>query len=415
VTLSAAVLCIGSELTRGEILNTNGTWLAEQLTSLGAQVTALECTDDHPARIETVLARLCGAHDLLLCTGGLGPTTDDVTAESVAALLRAPLQRDPASLSTISERLRSHGRVLSGTTARQADLPRGAGVLPNTEGFAPGFVVTIGKATAYFLPGVPAEAKAMFARSVTPALRPLLDERDSQIVLKAFGLPEAEINDRLDGLAAAHGVTLGYRVIFPEVEVKVNAPAAQGEGRVRCRRAAADIVARLGREVVYGEGDQTLADAVGTLLQQHGQTVAVADGATGGLLAHLLTASPAGGSWFAGGVLRGCERRLAPRARGAPPRGSACPGADQTEAMAQEVRRLFGTSLGLALTTAGDAAAAASSAPMVAAVATGEGGCQRVSPLTGNREQRRTRAAFAALAALRTFLIRVPCSRTRIG
>src|SRR5450432_2047316 len=111
--MSAAVLCIGTELTRGELQNSNATWLAESLTTIGFEVLAVDCVDDDRARIEQALTRLSSAHSVLVCTGGLGPTTDDITTECAARVARVGLERDPASLEAIRLRLLRFGRELA--------------------------------------------------------------------------------------------------------------------------------------------------------------------------------------------------------------------------------------------------------------------------------------------------------------
>ena len=135
----AAILCIGTELTRGELVNSNATWLAESLTRIGLEVTAVDCVDDDRGRIEAYLRRLSAEHQVLVCTGGLGPTTDDITTECAARVAGVPIVRDEASLEHIKERLRRYGRPeLLASNAKQADFPAGARILPNPSGTAPG-------------------------------------------------------------------------------------------------------------------------------------------------------------------------------------------------------------------------------------------------------------------------------------
>src|SRR5450432_3073909 len=186
--MSAAVLCIGTELTRGELQNSNATWLAESLTTIGFEVLAVDCVDDDRERIEHALTRLSLAHDVLVCTGGLGPTTDDITTECVARLLGAPLVRDEPSLEAIVERLRRFGREMAASNAKQADFPKGSRILPNPNGTAPGFEVQLNRARTSFMPGVPFEMKAMFETHVQPAITPLVRERHFQVLLRSFGL-----------------------------------------------------------------------------------------------------------------------------------------------------------------------------------------------------------------------------------
>src|SRR5690606_27951353 len=143
---TAAVLCIGTELTRGELLNTNATWLAEALTELGCVVLEMDVVPDHAAQLGAALARLGREYDVLVCTGGLGPTTDDITTECVARVLGVPLERNAEALAAIRARLERFGRTPSPSNDKQADFPRGAEILPNPKGTAPGFSVRLDRA-----------------------------------------------------------------------------------------------------------------------------------------------------------------------------------------------------------------------------------------------------------------------------
>ncbi|HEY0463638.1 MAG TPA: competence/damage-inducible protein A, partial [Polyangiaceae bacterium] len=185
--MSAAILCIGTELTRGELQNSNATWLAAALTTIGFEVLDIACVDDDRERIEATLTRLTQAHEVVVCTGGLGPTTDDITTECAARLAGVELLRDQASLEAIRERLLRFGRQMAPSNAKQADFPRGSRILPNPNGTAPGFELKLNRALAYFMPGVPFEMKAMFESFVEPAILPLLGDRHFQILLRTYG------------------------------------------------------------------------------------------------------------------------------------------------------------------------------------------------------------------------------------
>src|SRR5262245_15599111 len=136
--MTASVFSIGTEITRGEIDNTNASWLSEELTRIGLLVTEIAAAPDDRTLIIGALERLGQAHDLVVCTGGLGPTTDDITTECVAALLGVPLERDEPSYEAIVARMERFGRVMAPSNAKQADFPRGAQILPNPYGTAPG-------------------------------------------------------------------------------------------------------------------------------------------------------------------------------------------------------------------------------------------------------------------------------------
>ena len=410
--MSAAILCIGTELTRGELQNSNATWLAESLTAIGFEVLAVDCVDDDRARIEQALARLSQAHDVLVCTGGLGPTTDDITTECAARLAGVPLERDQASLEMIRDRLSRFGREMAASNAKQADFPAGSRILPNPNGTAPGFELKLNRALAYFMPGVPFEMKAMFEAHVTPAITPLVRERHFQVLLRTFGLPESAVNDRLAGIEAEFGVLIGYRATTPEIEVKVLARAPDVENaQHRAERAAAVVRARLGDEVVFGEGKARFPEAVCQLLEAKGLTLGLAESCTGGLVAQLVT-THAGASV----VFRGSAVTYANEAKiallGVPAALIAEHGAVSAEvarAMAAGARRAFACDLALALTGIAGPGGGSPEKPVGLvhyAVASANGISDVRAVFTGDREQIRRRAAFAGLALVRAVVQR---------
>jgi nicotinamide-nucleotide amidase len=405
--MTAGVLCTGTELTRGELVNTNATYLAEALTALGFEVAAVDSVDDHAGRIQSTLERLARDHDVVVCTGGLGPTTDDLTSECVARLLGVPLERDPASLEIIRARLERAGRTLAASNAKQADFPRGASILPNPHGTAPGFSVKLGRAAAFFLPGVPSEMKAMFTASVVPAVEPLVAQRTHQTLLRTFGLPESEVNDRLAGIEAAHGVTLGYRAHLPEIEVKVLARARTvEEARARSQSAAAEVRARLGEEIVYGEGETSLPEVVCRLFEAQSFTLATAESCTGGLVAELLTGVPGASRSFLGGVVAYANAAKTALLGVAPSELEAhgAVSAEVARAMAEGARRRFDASVAVAVTgIAGpDGGSAEKPVGLVHFAVVSEAGVlAKQASFTGGRELVRRRAAFAALALVR--------------
>src|SRR5580704_15583143 len=224
--MTCAVLSIGTELTRGELVNSNAAWLAAELTSVGFEVVEHTVVDDDVERILEALRRLSTRVRVVVSTGGLGPTSDDVTTKAIATTLGVGLMRDNASLEAIRRRFEKAGRTMSPSNEKQADFPEGAEVLPNTAGTAPGFGVRLGDCALFFLPGVPREMEIMFEEQVAPRIRALAPDDSYQTRLRTFGLPESVVGERLAGVEAAYpGITLGYRAHFPEIEVKVLARA----------------------------------------------------------------------------------------------------------------------------------------------------------------------------------------------
>ncbi|HJL17056.1 MAG TPA: competence/damage-inducible protein A [Sandaracinaceae bacterium LLY-WYZ-13_1] len=291
--MTAAVLSIGTELTRGELTNTNASWLAEQLTELGCTVAEQVTVSDDLEAIQEALTRMTTRHRVLVCTGGLGPTTDDLTAQAVAGAAGVDLVRDEPSLEAIRRRYAAAGREMSETNAKQADFPQGAEVLPNPVGTAPGFSITLGECACFFLPGVPHEMQRIFADRVQPTVAPTVERDTYQQRLRTFGLPESTVGERLAGLEEElPGLTIGYRATFPEIEVKLCARAAKiGDATQTVTKAAEEVRRRLG-DAVYGRDDDTYPAYVGHLLRDRGLTVALAESCTGGMVSSLITDVP---------------------------------------------------------------------------------------------------------------------------
>ncbi|UJR79244.1 competence/damage-inducible protein A [Sandaracinus amylolyticus] len=291
--MTAAVLSIGTELTRGELVNTNASWLAERLTLLGFEVQELRVVDDDVPRIVEVLKALASKHRVIISTGGLGPTTDDLTTIAAAQALGVGLERHDPSLDAIRRRFAKLGREMSKTNEKQADFPIGATVLPNSVGTAPGFAIELDGARIFFLPGVPVEMRRIVEDHVEPAIASLAERTTHQIRLRTFGLPESVVGEKLAGIEDNEpAVTLGYRASFPEIEVKVLARAgnhAEAEGIAR--RVAQTVRDRLG-DAVFGETDDTFAGYVGQTLRDRGLTLAIAESCTGGMIGAMVTSVP---------------------------------------------------------------------------------------------------------------------------
>jgi nicotinamide-nucleotide amidase len=315
--MSAAVVAIGTELTRGELVNGNARWLSERLTELGFTVTSHVTVADDAERIRGTLLHLGQRSTdtkVIVCTGGLGPTSDDLTTQAVADALGVVLVRDTDSLSKLEARFRARNRVMSPSNAKQADFPQGAQILSNSVGTAPGFAVTIGNARAFFMPGVPREMQAIFNEEVAKQIAPLAERSSYQVHVRTFGLFESVVAQRLSDLdlgGALHDerVTIGYRVTFPEVEVKVLAeakPSETGEGATSARalaeKVAAQVRERLG-EYAFGGKEETYPRYVAGLLKRAGIKVALAESCTGGLVAKLLTDLAGSSDYVIGGAV----------------------------------------------------------------------------------------------------------------
>ncbi len=408
--MPACVLSIGTELTRGELVNTNATTISSVLTDLGFEVTEQAVVDDDEPRIVATLERLSKTMDVIVSTGGLGPTTDDLTTAAVARALGVSLVRDEASLDHIRRRFERLGRTMSDSNAKQADFPTGANVLANPIGTAPGFEVKIGRARAFFMPGVPKEMTKMLDEQVVPRIRDLAPNDAHQIRYRTFGLPESVVGEKLAGVEAAFpGVTIGYRAHFPEIEVKVLARAKDhAAAQALAERAAAEVRLRLG-DVIYGEGEDTFAGVVGRALRTANKTLAIAESCTGGLVGTMLTREPGASDFLvldavtyansAKQQVLGVDEEML--------RGHGAVSAEVAGAMAQGARRVSGADVALAITGIAGPTGGSDAKPVglvYLAVSTPKGTAVKERRFRGDRMWIQTLAAYSGLLLVRDTL-----------
>jgi len=291
--MTAAVLSIGTELTRGELTNTNAAWLGEELTKLGFDVTEHATVDDDLDRIVSLLRRFAQAHRVVIVTGGLGPTSDDLTTAAAAKAAGVALRRDESIVEGIRQKFKAFGRVMPESNAKQGDFPDGAQILANPVGTAPGFAMRLGDARLFFAPGVPREMKHMFEQSIVPAIAALAEPRTHQVHLRTFGMTESGVADALAGLEDEHPqLTLGYRAHFPEIEVKIHVRADSVAEAERLSHSIADEARAILGDAVFGGRNTTFPETVGKTLRDEGKTLAVAESCTGGRVGEMLTRVP---------------------------------------------------------------------------------------------------------------------------
>jgi nicotinamide-nucleotide amidase len=411
--MTVALLSIGTELTRGEVVNTHAPWLAAELVVAGFNVTAMETVSDNLDEVANAIRRLAGSHRLLIATGGLGPTTDDITAAAAAHAVGVDLVRDESALLAIRRRVEGLGKVMNAGLEKQAMVPAGGEMLPNSNGTVPGFSVQLGDTTAFFLPGVPREMKRMFNEQVLPRVRPAAPNNTFQVRLRTYSLGESAIGQALEGIEASYeGVTLGYRSRFPEVDVKVHARAtSQALARDAALRAVEDVKARLG-SAVYGSGDESFPEIVGRAMRSRGWRLAVGESCTGGLIMHLLTAYPAS-DYLVGGAVTYANSATS-RLLGVfedTLRGHGAVSAEVAAEMAEGARRLCECDVGLAVTgIAGPTGGTALKPVGLAywAVAHPGGTVVRDHIWNRDRDEVQLAAAYAGLDLLRRIAVGLP-------
>jgi nicotinamide-nucleotide amidase len=304
--MSAEVLCIGTELLLGNITNGNARWLAEQLASLGIAHHRQEVVGDNRERLIAAVRAAAGRCRVLITTGGLGPTPDDLTTEAIAAAFDTPLVEHAAIWDDIQTKLSARGRPIAASNRKQALLPAGAQVLPNPTGTAPGMIWSPRPGfTVLTFPGVPSELHAMWQATAVPWLRQsrLAEGVFASRLLRFWGVGESNLAEQMDDLLAGTNPTVAPYAGAGEVKLRLTARAAdQAAAEVLLAPVEAQIRSRTGN-LCYGVDDDSLASVVLAALRQRGQTLAVAESCTGGGLGGALAAVPGASDVFLGGVI----------------------------------------------------------------------------------------------------------------
>ncbi len=350
----AEILTIGDELLRGEIVDSNKSFLSERLLGLDIETRFHASVRDDPEDMTDAFRRAARRSRIVIVSGGLGPTRDDLTIEVLAESFGRKLVVHEPSLEAIRSFFARFGRSMSENNAKQARFPEGGEPLPNPEGTAPGCMLREGDTVFFCLPGVPREMRRMMDEQVIPriaAARPGSDVVRSRL-LRTFGLGESNLDELLHDAVVEPGVILGFRTAFPDNYVRVLARASNVvEADRLLDGASAAVRERLGA-LVYAEGDQSLEEVVGARLRATGDRIAVAESCTGGLLAERLTAVPGSSDYFLGGVVA-YSNAAKTALLGVPEALIETHGAVSqpvAEAMAQGARVRFGAELGVATT-----------------------------------------------------------------
>ena len=349
--LTISVLTIGDELLNGEMADTNTAAIARLLASRGYTVHDSSSVRDVESDIVEALRFLTRQREILIVTGGLGPTADDLTSRAAATAFNRPLETNAEALAQIHRHFARLGLAMHPRNEKQAHLPRGVDILPNANGTAPGFHLDDNGCKVFFLPGVPAEMTAMLEQSVLPALAKHLGQGEflHERVLKVFGLSEPKTEGRLDAIKLPEGVQVAFGVDFPFVHVKLRVSGAAADTRLE----QAERLARqtLG-DFVFATGTDSLAATVARQLTLAGQTLALAESCTGGWIAKLLTDLPGASVFLERGAVtyaNSAKRDWLQVTETLLEQHGAVSG-ECALAMARGIRRNAGTDLGLAVT-----------------------------------------------------------------
>ncbi|GAC1512886.1 MAG: CinA family nicotinamide mononucleotide deamidase-related protein [Chloroflexota bacterium] len=403
--MRALVLSIGSELLRGDIIDRNAAFLTRQLSRLGFEVVRVQQHADDLDDLTAAFVQGMALVGLIACTGGLGPTADDLTRQAIAGALGEDLFVDDQLLDGIRNRFAAMGRRMPESNNQQALLIPSAAALPNPNGTAPGWFVERDGRTVIAMPGPPAEMEPMWTDQVVPRLERHLVGAVAVRSVMTFGLGESTIEERIRPVIDWRAdVTVATYAKMAGVEVHVTARHAQRDtAEALASQAEADVRARLG-DAVFGTGGDTLASAVARSLQASGLSLAVMESATGGLLASSITDQPGSSDYFLGGIV--AYTRQAKARYGVPADVMDRYGliSEETAAgMAEAARRLFDADVGLGTTGVAGSDPVEGKSPGTVFIACSRAGETQVREIhrPGDRETIKRFSAQCALDLLR--------------
>jgi nicotinamide-nucleotide amidase len=411
--LICEIVTIGDELCRGEIVDTNSAWLAVRLWELGLPVAWMTSCRDVAGDLAQALRTASERAGLVLVSGGLGPTEDDLTVDVVASLAGGTPEPHAPSLEKMQARFARAKFEVTPNNLRQVRVPAGATAWLNSAGMAPGFEVALGarRTPTMVFPGVPREMKALWQDHAEARVRQLSQGalRLATRIYRVFGAGESHIDHRLAGLTSGHsGATIHFQVTYPETLVKLVVRAADGAA-AQAALAAMDqeLRARLGALVYSDSGsfpDDSLAAALGRKLAARGLRLAVAESCTGGMLGGLITDVPGSSAWFVGGHL--VYDNALKVALGVPEVLLAAHGAvsrECVESLAEAIRRRTGADLGVAISGVAGPGGGSADKPVgtvhvaVAGPALGSGLVHKAYQFAGARDQVRRLASYWAM------------------
>ena len=408
------IVAVGTELLLGQIPDTNSQWLGEQLAANGIASHFHQHVGDNHERIVLAFRTALARSDAVIVCGGLGPTQDDITRAAIAEVMNVPLVRDDAIVDAIRKMFGSRGREMPENNLLQADVPKGASIIPQTRGTAPGLICPVGQKVVFAVPGVPYEMTDMFERAILPELlrRERLAGNESVIlsrVLRTWGASESglaeAIGDELASLDDNSRLTIAFLASGIEgIKVRIT---ARGDTAEHAKELIAEeevkirsiINEKLG-DIIFGVDDETMEFAIASRLLERSLTLAVAESVTGGLIASRLVNIVGASKWFRGGVVSYASE-VKFDVLGVPVGPVVSP--EAAEAMAIGVAKLLGSDVGLSVTgVAGPEEQDGHPAGTVfVGIAIGDKVSHVALRLPGDRPRIRAYSAISALDALR--------------
>jgi nicotinamide-nucleotide amidase len=410
--VKAELIFTGSELLLGHIINAHAQYLGRRLSEIGIEVVLHTTVGDDWEQMAAVLRQALDRSGLIIMTGGLGPTTDDLTKETVADVMGLPMILDRDSLAAIRHLYERRGLAMPESVEKQARFPAGAVILPNSKGTAPGALIEKNSRTLVMLPGPPNELVPMYEMS----LAPLLAEKASQgkytkyKVFKVTGISESAVQAWVHDLGGQGNPGIAYVARPGEVQVRVKARAGNAE---EAEKLVSDLAEKVRRRLVgyiFGYDDEVLEEVVGKLFLESGLSIGLAESCTGGLIAARLTNVPGCSDYVMGGVVS-YSNEMKEEVLGVPGRILDRHGAVSKEtavAMADGIRSLAKTDLGLAVTGIAGPGGGTPAKPVglvYIALAAPDSTCCREYRFPGERPAVRQGTVNAALNMVRHYLL----------
>lgn len=353
--MKAEIISIGSELISGQNLDTNSQWLSRELESLGIAVRFHTTLGDDLAENVAAFGVAVNRAELVVMTGGLGPTQDDLTREAVARVAGVPLVESPEALAAIAALFARRHRPMAERNRVQALFPVGSEVVPNPVGTAPGIWMRIGRATVVCLPGVPSEMRTMYEEQIRPRLS-LIAGGGRVIVhhkINMFGRGESDVESAaLDLTARGRVPEVGITAHDSTISFQITAQGTTSEEAWLSMQPTLALIRERFAELIVGEGARDVAEALLDQLVRTGATLATAESCTGGLIAHMITAQPGVSPYYPGGVVS-YANEAKDELLGVPPaliEAHGAVSAEVAEAMAAGVRDRFHTTIGVSAT-----------------------------------------------------------------
>jgi nicotinamide-nucleotide amidase len=304
--MTAEVICVGTELLLGDILNSNSQYLAKELAALGVPHFYQTVVGDNIDRVHQAIEIGCTRSSILIFTGGLGPTPDDLTTESISSYFNTPLVEHPDVIADIERKYAQRGRVMTVSNRKQALQPQGAAILPNPLGTAPGMIwQPRAGITIFTFPGVPREMYRMWRDTAVPFLKTQGYGQNTiySRSLRFFGVPESALAEQVHHLFDSANPTVAPYAGKGQVRLRISARAASETAANALIEPIAAEIRQIAGANYFGSDEDTLASVVGELLMAKNQTLSVAESCTGGGLGQLLTDTPGSSSYFIGGII----------------------------------------------------------------------------------------------------------------